>query len=317
MAFYLHRAFSEDPAVHVLHDLRLVDPHQPEHTGQPGVAQIDHLLVHRLGMFIIESKATRGVITVRHDGHGGDHWTRGSEGMPSPIRQAERQAAFLRAFLQRNRADLLGKVRVGMRTVMKAIAGTDQRGFTNMPIQIIAAISDQGRIDAKGGWKPPTDPFRTFLCKADTVAVHIRSELSVHSDAAPLLAERRGAYGEWSMSAAEARSVAEFLAANHQPLHQSPAPTPRSAASTLPPQPQPPRSAVAAPQPPGGPKLPACQHCASTALTPLWGKYGYYWKCDACTKNTAMPTACSACGAKGDRGKVVRIRKDGPAYYRE
>jgi hypothetical protein len=129
MAFYLHRAFADDPSVHVLHDLRIVDPFQPEHHDRPGVAQIDHLLIHRLGMFIIESKATSGVITVRPDGHGGDQWTRGPEGMPSPIRQAERQAAFLRVFLQRNRESLLGKVMPGLRTAMELVVGTDQRGF--------------------------------------------------------------------------------------------------------------------------------------------------------------------------------------------
>jgi hypothetical protein len=247
--------------------------------------------------------------------------------MASPIRQAERQAAFLRTFLQRNRADLLGKVRVGLRTAMKVVLGTDQRGFGCMPIQIIAAIADQGSIDQKGGWKPPTEPFRTFLCKADVVPEHIRTEMAAHLRTAPLLAgaflaPMSNRYGDWSMSAEETKAVAEFLAANHQPLHQSPAPPPRSAAPTSPPQPHapPPPPVEPAPRavpPPGSPKLPACQHCGSTALSALWGKYGYYWKCDACSKNTAMPTVCSACGAKGDRGKIVRIRKDGPAYYRD
>ena len=48
-----------------------------------------------------------------------------------------------------------------------------------------------------------------------------------------------------------------------------------------------------------------------------WGKYGYYWQCRACQKNTPMPTECRSCGAKGHRGREVRIRKDGPTYFRD
>lgn len=321
MAFYLHRAFADDTGVHVLHDLRLVDPAQPEHTGQPGVAQIDHLLIHRLGMFIVESKATSGVITVRPDGHGGDQWMRGSAGFPSPIRQAERQAAFLRAFLQRNRASLLGKLPLGLRTVMRAVAGTDQRGFSHMPIQIIAAISDKGDIERVGGWEPPSKPFRTFLCKADVVADHIRTEIAAHKRTAPLLASAltsplSNSYGDWSMAAEEATAVAEFLAASHEPRRRDAPLRPVPAAPSAPARDQP-RAAAPPPQSAPGPQVPTCQHCGSAALSPLWGKYGYYWKCDACTKTTTIPTVCSACGAQGSHGKVVRIRKDGPAYYRE
>jgi RNase P subunit RPR2 len=29
-----------------------------------------------------------------------------------------------------------------------------------------------------------------------------------------------------------------------------------------------------------------------------------------------MPTVCSGCGAEGARGKTVRIRKDGPKFFR-
>ena len=37
----------------------------------------------------------------------------------------------------------------------------------------------------------------------------------------------------------------------------------------------------------------------------------------AIQENTPMPTVCRACGAKGHRGREVRIRKDGPAYFRD
>lgn len=43
MAFYLHRAFDQDPETRVLHGLRLEDPGQPEQDGFPGACQIDQL----------------------------------------------------------------------------------------------------------------------------------------------------------------------------------------------------------------------------------------------------------------------------------
>ena len=51
MAHYLHLRFRADPEIHVLDDLRLEDEEQPTKDGAPGVCQIDHLVVHRWGMF--------------------------------------------------------------------------------------------------------------------------------------------------------------------------------------------------------------------------------------------------------------------------
>ncbi|MYE83636.1 MAG: NERD domain-containing protein [Gammaproteobacteria bacterium] len=92
MAHYLQRAFAQKADIQVLHNVRLEDRKQPEHDGSPGVCQIDHLILHRWGLFIIESKSVIEEIRVRSDGSGGDEWTRtyaGREvGMASPIQQA-------------------------------------------------------------------------------------------------------------------------------------------------------------------------------------------------------------------------------------
>ena len=64
MAHYLNRSFREDSKVQVLHGLRIEDSDQPEQNGSPGVCQIDHLLVHRWGMFIVESKSVTEEIRV-------------------------------------------------------------------------------------------------------------------------------------------------------------------------------------------------------------------------------------------------------------
>ncbi|MCY4488454.1 MAG: nuclease-related domain-containing protein [Deltaproteobacteria bacterium] len=83
MAHYLHRAFSNNPETHVLHGLRLEDRQQPEQDGSPGVCQTDHLIVHRWGMFIIESKSVTEEVGVRPDNTGGDQWSRVYQGRDS------------------------------------------------------------------------------------------------------------------------------------------------------------------------------------------------------------------------------------------
>ncbi len=320
MAFYLHRAFANDSDVAILHDLRLIDPEQPEHNGSPGVCQIDHLAIHRWGMFIIESKSVTGKVTVRDDGSGGDEWARTygrkEVGFASPIRQASRQAEFMREFLQRDRENLLGKVRTGLRTISKLIAGSDQRGFRNLPMQIIVAISDKGRIQRISDWKEPSQPFRTFVCKADLVPEKIKEEINLHRHALSLIGKPKGDYGMWSMKPEEVDAVAHFLTERDTPrsTNNTAAPpaknaTPAKAAVVAKPSPEQPSSA----QPTNGA---ACHSCGSSSLTAKWGKYGYYWSCHDCNTNTSMPAICSKCGAEGKRGKTVRISKAGPKYAR-
>lgn len=316
MAFYLNRAFANDSAVYILNDLRLVDPEQPEHDGSPGVCQMDHLVVHRCGMFIIESKSVHDEVSVRGDGSGGDEWTRrykGREsGFPSPIQQARRQAEFLRVFLQRNREQLLGKVRPGFRALAKVIAGSDQRGFLNIPIQIIVAISDSGKIRRVKGWKEPVKPFHAFVTKADLAADKIREEFQKHQASGKLLGKIDGDYGLWVMQSEETVCVAEFLSESHTPLcsHEAVA-EPKVVY-------QQPVVAIKT-QAAKSPELatrPCCKACQSTQLFAHSGRYGYYWKCQDCDTNTTMPTTCTVCNAKGSYGKVVKIRKEGIKYFR-
>lgn len=256
MAHYLHRAFATSADLYVINDLRLVDPEQPEHDGTPGVAQIDHLVLHRYGAFIVESKSVTGTVTVRDDG-GGDEWTRGGRGIASPLRQAERQGEFLRAFLQRHRAQLLGKM--GLAPLARLVHGTDQRGFRMFPVQRIVAMSDGCVIKRINKWAPPDEGFAAFVIKADNVPATITSEFTKHARGAKFLtsAERgiTDPYGQWSMKPEELGTVAEFLVASH---------TPRSAAKAqAKPEPTPPAelTKIAASEPPAAePAEPIASH---------------------------------------------------------
>lgn len=324
MAHYLHRAFVTDPDIFVLNDIRLVDPDQPEHDGQPGVCQVDHLVLHRWGALVIESKSVTDEVAVQGDGAGGDEWTRKyrgrEQGFASPIQQARRQGEFLRVFLQSHRTELLGKIVPGLRTLAKVIHGTDQRGFRDMPIQIVVAISDGGKIRRMNNWTEPTTPFRTFVSKADLVPGKIREEFAKHRAAWKLSNATKSEYGMWWMKAEEVGVVAEYLLTSHKPRVTTAAPEcepPHMPPLGSPEKAIPKQSAVSQSVAASKPSVGAsCKQCAGTDLVAKWGKYGYYWACNACNTNTAMPAICSACGAEGQRGKTVKIRKDGPKFYR-
>ncbi|MYK83858.1 MAG: NERD domain-containing protein [Gammaproteobacteria bacterium] len=316
LAHYLHRRFNDDPNVCVLHGLRIEDPKQPEQDGSAGVCQIDHLLVHRWGMFIVESKSATEEVCVRPDGTGGDEWSRvyrGREiGMPSPIRQAQRQSELMRNLLQRHREQLVGKQAWGSRTFTKLTVGTDQRGFRHVPMQLVVAVSDGGRINRLDGWKEPRKPFQVFVTKADLVPDKIAQEMKRHRKGARannvLGFPTSGEYGLWSMKAEEVVRVAEFLAERHTNRFRADSPQDRSPIhSRLPSHPRPQATVEA-----------VCKHCGSNELLARWGKYGYHWQCRVCSKNTKMPLGCSECGATRQRNNpATKIRKAGAEYFRD
>ena len=228
--------------------------------------------------------------------------------MPSPIQQAARQSKFLRAFLQRHGDTLLGKKPVGLRTLAKAVTGTDRRRFEYTPIQLIVAVSDKGRIERLAGWKEPREPFRVFVSKADLVPDKITKEIARHRGS--LLKDDE--YGSWSMKPGEVVAVAEFLASRHSKRHgagNAPARTPGAGGDRTSTQVSPAHAPTQAEA--------ACKGCGAHTLSARWGRYGYYWKCQVCDTNTAMPTTCTSCQTEGRRGHPVRVRKAGGSYYRD
>ena len=309
-AYYLRHRFQEDRDVHVLHDLRLEDPSQPKETGAPGACQMDHLVVHRWGIFIIETKSVKAEVRVRPDGSGGGEWTRmwnnKEQGMPSPIEQAKRQAEFLRRYLQRRTNTLFESLQRGLPALSRLLPGPDQQDLASIPIQILIAVSDKGRIRRFDGWTEPTTPLADFVTKADMVPEKITQEIQRHEQGPSLPnPQPTECYGLWSMSDEDALLLANFLAGQHaEPTWAREGETP---------------DVETAPETRADPTRtePACRFCDSQDLTAQWGKYGYYWRCKACGKNTPMPTTCSSCGAQGKPSKVVRIRKAKAQFFRD
>ena len=317
VAYHLQSSFEDHPDVHVLHDLRIEDPEQPEPDGSPGVCLIDHLIVHRWGLFVVESKSVAGEVAVRSDGSGGYEWTRfcrGREtGMPCPVERAETQAEFLRGFLERRREELVGRQPFGFRTFAKLVDGTDQLGFRRAPLQLVFAVSDYGIFERIEGRKQPGKSFPPIVGKADTIPDKVCREIERHRTGASILRVGPGrAYGGWRMASRDAAEVAGFLAAlNGDDPDNRPGRCDNPAVNGIPRRNGAGRGdAVRAGEA-------ACRHCDGRALTAGSGEYGYFWTCDSCGRNTSMPLLCSSCGAKGRGDAKVRIRSEGDAYLRD
>lgn len=186
MAFYLKRAFSSAPDLYVLNDIRI------EFHGE--AAQMDHVVVSRWGIFIIESKSVSG--SVRINAHG--EWVRelkgNKQGMASPVRQAEMQSSILKAYLQHHKERL--------RNTMLGL----QKGFAFCPINIYVAISDSGVIHRQIDLPE--------VMKADVVVSAIQSWLSKRTSLKSILSLGKDST-DWFMSADEARTVGDFLLASH------------------------------------------------------------------------------------------------------
>lgn len=123
MVYYLRRAFKDDKNIYVFNDLRLEQEQE--------AAQIDHLILHRYGATIVESKSVTTRIQVNEQGEWSRSFNGSLKGMPSPVLQAQRQAEFLRKYLNAQSEMLLGKM-----------LGFRQSTFRNMPLDILVAISD-------------------------------------------------------------------------------------------------------------------------------------------------------------------------------
>lgn len=295
MTFYLRRAFADAPDLRVFNGVRL--------EREDDSTQIDHLILHRWGIVIVESKSVTSRVEINERGEWTREWNGRPKGMASPVLQASRQGDFLRHSLEDAAERMLTR-----------ILGLVQASFTKMPIDVLVAISDDGII------QQPKDGVQEAVCKADQVPDRVRALVDGHKRAASLF--RFNTKGGYQLSEAEVVRIAEFLMAEHKPLTRHKALTVSAGlalgmASSCATEPR--RAAVApalakGPQrttkPPDVP-VQGCRDCQGTSVIIEYGRYGYYFKCGACDANTSIKATCSGCGGK------ARIRKSGPQFFAE
>jgi hypothetical protein len=305
MAFYLKRAFGDDPAVQVFHNLRLEDGGE--------VAQIDHLVLHRNGAIIVESKSVTSSVRINERDEWTREWSGRWTGMPSPVLQARRQADLLRKVLQARREDLLGK----------AVFGLIQRTFGAFMIDVVVAISDRGVIQHRG--------LLPEVRKADQVSDRVRDLIREHVGLAhPLSKDPRSKDWGVTLKPEELTRITAFLRAAHRERSVAASPVTTSPVSPPPqthgrhvvsgrPQASPEGETYLAVGPVNPPPVPssqpasgfACQKCSSTQLEVTYGKDGYYFKCSACDSNTRIELKCPGCDGK------ARTRKSGREFFAE
>ena len=279
MAFYLKRAFGNEENVLVINSLRL--------EKLDDAAQIDHLILHEYGMIIIESKSVSTKVAVNEYGE----WVRlvdgKAQGMPSPVKQAQRQAEFLKNYLTPFTDVLLKKV-IGI-----------QLKFDKMPIDLIVAISDQGIINRPKKQTEELDHIR----KADQVVDKINEILAVYKKEDALL--RLSLKTPYYLGKTGRKNTSQFLLKRHKP-YTSGAPQKTVAKKTAPQQ-----KAQQEVVPNADKKWPKCGKCNGSSVEVVYGKYGYYIKCKECEQNTAIKKVCPSCNDK------LRVRKQKENFFLE
>ncbi|WP_412972122.1 nuclease-related domain-containing protein [Glaciecola sp. MF2-115] len=271
----------------IIHDLRLTD-------GEYN-AQIDHLIIHKYGFIIIESKSIKGSVTVNNQCEWsrsiGNRW----EGMPSPIKQVEMQYKLLNGILDESAPQLVGKI-LGI-----------QKQFGGRVNDIVIAISSNAifnRIEAP-------DDISKLVLKTEFVADHV---VALMDKCGGLLSS-----DPW-FSKEELLNIYEHLTnINNVSVKRLKSSNQTDATTALE------LSRIKENQPVVWHKVKIsnlnsiknmqalinCKSCSSSEnLRGAYGKFGYYVQCD-CGTNTSMKLECISCGAPKSR---VKIKKKGTAY---
>ncbi len=257
MAFYLKRAFGDDPNVLILNGIRIIQ--------DDDAAQMDHLILHEFGMLIVESKSVSSQVTINEHGEWSRIFNGVSKGMPSPVLQAKRQGEFLKRYLEPHAEALLKKL-LGI-----------QMKFDKMPIDIVVAISDAGIIKRP---KKSLDELN-YVCKADRAVEKIQEIIKGYrkKDRAVL------SLGAYILGKTTRANISTFLIKNNSPVN--------STAQKEKPKNQTPKAQT---EYSASKFFAACKHCSGTMVDVAYGKYGYYLKCRDCEKNTPIRKTCSGCG---------------------
>ena len=311
LAHYLKREFQDDPLFLVFNNLRL------EKAGD--ACQIDHLVLHRHGMIIIESKSVTTRVEINEFGEWKRWLNNAWQGMPSPILQAQRQEKFLKDYIEEHCDTLLDKVLFGR-----------QAHFTNMPINVLIAISDAGIIDRHKNDK------LDMVCKAEQISDRVKSLVAEYRKLDSLQNIRDLQYiRDWQFNKApiknwvlqlvvrilglfflrdslnskvcyvlgtnEISKISDFLLTQHKPIN----PNVHGILTTNPPS-KPSKFSDIESVPTS---QNTCSHCQSKNLSIKYG-FSYYFKCNDCNRNTPIRIICSC-------GDLERTRKSALRFFTE
>jgi len=253
LAFYLQRAFRDDENVLVLNGIRL------ESNGDS--AQIDHLIIHKYGMVIVESKSVYGTVEINE--HNEWHRAGTTIGMRSPIEQAKMQATFLKKYLGKS------KLKPAQSIIESLFRDAT---YEDIHIDVLVAISDTGII------KRHKNISDDSIYKADMITSRVKEIIADYKSRDTLFSFDSKSV-PMTLCADDRKEIAEFLVKNHTPLTMK----------SLKPFPSPPITQT---------RKVKCQACGNIDLIILRGKYGYYFGCNKCQKTTSIKEICEKCGGQ-------------------
>lgn len=139
LAFLMKILLAKNPAVKRL-GLRVFNGLRFEMNNY--AIQIDHLILHKYGMIVIENRSETADIDINLIGQWTQTYKSKSLRITSPLEQGERKIEFIRSVLEHNHKLLRLK---GNRT---------QHDFKDFAFDLIVAISDHGNINTSSGSIP-------------------------------------------------------------------------------------------------------------------------------------------------------------------
>ena len=275
MAHYLKRAFQDKKDIFVINDLRL--------EMNEDIAQIDHLIIHRYGFLIIESKSVTSKISINEYGEWVRHYLKNTNGMPSPINQARRQADFLKNYLMSRSENLLKKSLIF------------QASFTDFKFDILVAISDSGIINR------PKNSDISGVYKADQITDEINSIISSYAGTNKNILTLKVNY---HFSDTSMDKITRYLTQTHKPVKwiKKLEVKETKAVYSTPPEKKKEAKELA---------HHLCSKCNSDNVEIVYGKFGYYFKCHDCNGNTSIKLKCKEASCK------LKLRKQKLTFFKE
>ncbi|RPA35255.1 nuclease-related domain-containing protein [Shewanella frigidimarina] len=298
VAFFLRRAFKDNPEVLVINDFKF--------SFNDETAQIDHLIVYTYGFMLIESKSIKGHVKVNNQGE----WTRSYNsqwsGMSSPIKQVELQQALLKEMLMHHRNDILSK-----------LLGIKQQGFNGRCWHYLCAVSSNAVIDRKTMPKEISDK----LYKTEFLVDELKNIMNLKHKLIRLVSvtDTRPDFSQRELDSIGQFLISQHLDSNIQQVDAAPAQLKQTQTIANTPELEPElksasavtnhlaqsTAAILAPVATLAPEqhpILSCKHCGESAqYTPMYGKFGYYINCNQCSKNTPMKQACPQCMSKNTK----------------
>jgi len=261
-AYYLDFRFKDNAHNILLHDIRI------EHEGK--VAQIDHIIVNRFGIEVLESKSFTGTLTINGDGSLDVAYGNKIQTFPNPIEQNNRHIKILSDYI---------KAHIELPSNLKLFG---------IPTSSTVLINPKTTI-ANHTLPKGFERADSFSTKRNE-AIDKMGAVAVFKSIGCIMKIDR------------AKEIAEFLVKHHRPKTynytkkypiKNELPTVQSIATTI--------EKVTKKV---DKKL--CSKCQSEDIEIVYGKYGYYFKCLSCNGNTAIKLTCrdSKCKPKIKKRKL-------------